>query len=414
MNEFNVLEMLEQTSGSNDKITILNNNANNKELVDLLDASLNAQRRYFVKKFDNTSHGVGIAPTHEQFMGLLRELETRCITGNAALTRVRDFFTSCNDMQVKWYTRVLKKDLKCNFGISSCKKAGINIHEFEVQLATDSNKCKKIESIVRSGVMVSPKLDGYRCLAVGIDGDFVLYTRNGNIYENFPIIEEALSTTFPKGSYVFDGEIMSDNFNAMQKSAFASKRGTTVGDVKYFIFDTIPYDEFIKNTFTTKYFDRYENLCKILLVDDELKNDLLQVVKHTYYNKIDEIRDVQHSFESIGYEGCMVNPNIPYYFGRKSNALLKFKSMLSQDCTVTDMYLGEKDSKYANTLGGFIVLQENNKKCGVGSGFSDDDRDTYWNNQHEYIGKTVEVKYQELGSDGRMRFPVMVKWRNDK
>ena len=38
--------------------------------------------------------------------------------------------------------------------------------KIKVMLATDSKKCKKLKEIISRGVYVSPKLDGFRCLAV--------------------------------------------------------------------------------------------------------------------------------------------------------------------------------------------------------------------------------------------------------
>ena len=42
---------------------------------------------------------------------------------------------------------------------------------------------------------------------------------------------------------------MSDDFQAMQQSAFASVRGTSVGDVKYHVFGLIPVSEWDLNEF---------------------------------------------------------------------------------------------------------------------------------------------------------------------
>jgi DNA ligase-1 len=49
-------------------------------------------------------------------------------------------------------------------------------------------------------------------------------------------------------------------------------------------------------------------------------------------------------------------------------------------------------------------------QCRVGSGFSDEQREAF----DKWIGKTIEVKYQEVTKDGMLRFPVFVRIRNDK
>jgi DNA ligase-1 len=110
----------------------------------------------------------------------------------------------------------------------------------------------------------------------------------------------------------------------------------------------------------------------------------------------------------------MLLPDIPYYLGKKSNKLLKLKTMQSQDCRVVGFYEGEKGTRNEGTLGGLELIQENEKTCNCGTGFSDEDRSYIWNNRSEFVGRIAEIKYQELTEDGVMRFPVFMRWRNDK
>jgi DNA ligase-1 len=84
--------------------------------------------------------------------------------------------------------------------------------------------------------------------------------------------------------------------------------------------------------------------------------------------------------------------------------------MLTMDCVVTGHYLGE--GKYENTLGGLIVQQENGKECRVGSGFIDQERDDILNDITNVVGRTIEVKYQNLSDDGVMRFPIFLRFRD--
>jgi DNA ligase-1 len=127
-----------------------------------------------------------------------------------------------------------------------------------------------------------------------------------------------------------------------------------------------------------------------------------------------EVLDRERQFTAEGYEGVIVNPDIPYYRGRSSNKMMKFKTMHSFDCKVVSVYAGDKGSKYQNTLGGLIVTQENGQQCGVGSGFTDAERDYIWNNPKDAIGRVAEIKFQELSQDKIMRFPIFMRWRNEK
>lgn len=414
MYELDILEQLEKTSGSKDKIALLKSHSSNKNLAELLDAALNFKRKFHIKKFDmpNNDEPDGDPADHHMFMYLLSTLESRKVTGNDAKDSVWNFFCDCDELQRKWYARVLKKNLQIGIDLSTVNKAGFNIPEFDVMLAKDGKESKKLEEIVKEGVYVSPKFDGYRCIAVCSHGEVTLYSRNGTEYENFPSIVETLSKTCIDSAFVLDGEIMSDDFNKMQQSAFASKRGTTVGDVKYLAFGWIPINEWQSGVFSMPTKQRLDNLGLFFNANPNMSN--VELVEQKLVHKVQDILDLEQHYLIMGYEGAMALPNIPYYLGKKTNRLMKFKTFHTQDCKVVGFYLGEADGKYAHTLGGLKLLQENGEKCDMGSGFSDEDRDYIWNHQDEFLGRTVEARYQELTPDNVMRFPTFVRWRNDK
>lgn len=407
MKELEILQQIKDASGKKDKRKILEENKDNKELGQLLDAALNFFRKYHIAKWDMPDAGDGVE--HGALNEMLHLLETRQVTGNAAKLSVEKFFSMCTAEQQEWYAKVLKKDLKIGISVDTAAKF-FDIPTFDVMLATDGKKCKKLDDIIPKGVYASPKLDGYRCLAVVKDGDVTLYSRNGSVYKNFPSIEESLSTLCKDTSVVLDGEIMSDDFQSMQQSAFASKRGTTVGDVKFHVFDYIPHKEWESGKFTTKKSDRYRYLEgmshafpeNITLVDHDLVSDKQAIL------------DLEVQYMALGYEGVMVVPDIPYYKGRKSNKLMKFKTMLSQDCEIIGFYEGTEGTRHEGRMGGIVVRQENGLECECGSGFSDADRDYMWNNKSEFLGRIAEIKYQELTNHNIMRFPIFVRWRNDK
>lgn len=411
MNEFDILEKISQVSGKNDKRSLLKDNKDNVRLGQLLDAGLNFFRKYYINKFDVLSFvdDSQEQDLHDEFMSLLSKLENREITGNDAKSQVEAFFQKCTSRQVEWYSKVLRKDFKMGVSVDSAAEH-FDIPTFDVMLATDGKKCKQLNKIISGGVFVSPKFDGYRCLAIIDNGEVKLYSRNGSEFTNFPTIQESLAKAFPNRSLVLDGEIMSDDFQAMQKSAFASKRGTTVGDVKYHVFDTIPMNEWKTGKFLTKKKDRY----LLLGLLSESFDDNVKLVEQGFVTELEKVLELERLFLANGYEGAMVVPDIPYYKGRSSNKLMKLKTMQTQDCRIIGHYLGELGTRLEGKLGGFEVEQENGQICRIGSGFSDDDREYMALNPDIWYNKYMEVKYQELSKDGIMRFPIFLRWRPDK
>lgn len=409
MTPFEIFEQLESTSGKNDKYQILKTHINNKELVELFDCVFNYTRRYYMKKWNSNLIKSQDKVSHQDFISLISQLESRTITGHSALHATEEFFSRCSEEQVKWYGRVLKQDLKVGVDIDSLIKCDYSIPKFEVQLAMDGRKCKKLSQLLEKGLYASRKLDGYRCIAICIDGHCTLYSRNGTIYENFPTIKNKLEEMLPNGEWVFDGEIMSDDFNSMQRTAFAAKRKTQVGDVKYHIFDFISHKEWTTNNFTLKYTERRQELEKAF---QSLQDPSFVLVTSIFVHSLEQIQELERDYIAEGYEGVICNPDICYYRGRPTNSMMKFKQFKSQDCIVIGFQIGT--GRNEDRLGNLIVRQENGEVCEVGSGFTDEERTWIWANQEKVKDSILEVKYQELTPDKIMRFPVKFRWRNDK
>lgn len=413
LNELDVLQRIYCESSKNAKIDILRSNRDNAKLSDLIDAALNYNKTYNINKIELDESTVTTSDEkdlHDEFMLLLNKLEKRVITGNIARSEISSFMNRCSNRQATWYMRVLRKDLKAGFSAETAVDAGFNVPIFDVMLAKDGKSCSKLKEIVDKGVYASPKFDGYRCLAVINEGKVTLYSRSGTEFENFPSIIDSLERSFPSSSIVLDGEIMSDDFQAMQKSAFASKRGTTVGDVKYFVFGYVPYKEWVSKVFTMKTSERLHELFNI----SKSFEDNVVLVDQKLINNLNDAYAYESECMSKGFEGAMLLPDIPYYLGKKSNKLLKLKTMQSQDCRVVGFYRGEDDSRNQDVLGGIEVVQENGVLCRCGSGFNDQDREYIWHNKDKFLGRIVEIKHQELTKDGTMRFPIFMRWRNDK
>jgi DNA ligase-1 len=400
------LDQLERVKGAKKK-ELLSKRSDDQELRDLLYQALSFERKFHIKKFSIAeTQELPLAGAHEKFIDLLDVLNSRTITGNAACEAVKGFLNKCNSQQQKWYSRIILKDLRCGVSVKTANDCGFDIPVFDVMLAKDGNLCKKLDTIVPQGVYVSPKLDGYRCIAISKGGNVTLHSRNGTAYDNFPDIVASLEAI--GGDFILDGEIMSDDFQSMQKSAFAATRGTTIGDVKFHVFGWIDVSEWESEEFTMTTTDRVQALESFF--EHEPVDDNIVMVEQNFVRRVDDIYNLEEHYLNSGYEGAMMIPaSMPYYKGRKSNALLKFKRVETMDAEVLDMYEGT--GRNEGRLGGLTVLQDNGNTCDVGSGFTDEDREWIWNNKDKVIGRIAELTYQEMTPDDIMRFPIFKRWR---
>ena len=94
-----------------------------------------------------------------------------------------------------------------------------------------------------------------------------LFSRNGREFLNFQSVKEALESALVGYSkpIVLDGEIISEDFQSVQRNAFADTRKTEIGTLSFHIFGAIDYDEFISGEFKQTAEIRLEQLRKVYL-----------------------------------------------------------------------------------------------------------------------------------------------------
>lgn len=257
--------------------------------------------------------------------------------------------------------------------------------------------------------LVSYKLDGYRCLVKS--GRAV--SRN-----NKPIANEYIRGLLSRPELDgFDGELMvPGGFNSVQ-SQVGSYSGRP--DFVYHVFDDFSYPEMKFSYRQRRVEERIRQLknfpAKVKLVPQWLVSTAAQV-SELYKEAVDS-----------GYEGLILrDPESPYKFGRstlKQGWMLKLKPELDMEVTIVGfeelMHNGDTSCKKlenlspGNMLGAFVCELTDGNTFRVGSGFTEQQRRDYWDQQARLFGATITVKYQELTQYGIPRFPVFLGFRHD-
>jgi len=111
-----------------------------------------------------------------------------------------------------------------------------------------------------------------------------------------------------------------------------------------------------------------------------------------------------------GYEGIMLKDTNAIYECKRSVAWLKLKPFIEVSLEVTN--LEEGTGKNVGRLGALVCSGQDDGKditVNVGSGFSDDLRDSVWGDRDSVIGQIVEVRADAVtqNQDGSysLRFP---------
>ena len=361
--------------------------------------------------------GPGISQV--DFDDILRSLESRSLTGNAMRDSIQ---VLCDSSKMEewndWYRRILIKDLRCGVTHKTINKhSTMKVPVFECMLADDS---KKHEKKLVGDVLIEPKLDGVRVVVIcDVDKDEVkLFSRNGKELLNFPEINKQFDDMMDQmsESMVFDGEVMSDDFQTLMREIHR-KGGAKTKDAKLNLFDCMPLYNFQDGscvdpiTERKKWLDGYTYGPNINLVEHvrmNLDNDEGQK-QFADYNKMCIDR---------GFEGIMVKPVGGIYECKRSTGWLKVKPFIEVSLKVVDTEEGT--GRNAGKLGALIVEGKDMDKfikTNVGSGLTDSDREEFWKAKDKLIGQIVEVRAdaitqnQDTKDEWSLRFPRFLRFR---
>jgi len=392
--------------------------ADNIRFFNGVGSALDGFRTFGVQKVPiSKKDGTGITQT--EFDDVLRQLEDRTLTGNAMKDVIQDLCDRSNMEQWNdWYRRILIKDLRCGVTHKTINKhSEMKVPVFECMLADDS---KKHEKKMTGEVYVEPKLDGVRVITIcDVDKDEVkMFSRNGKELNNFPKILEQFDSMLDQmsESMVFDGEIMSDDFQTLMREIHR-KGGAKTDDAILNVFDCLSLEEFKEgaspNTIKTRkiLLDQFKfgsNISKVEYVKMDLDDDDGQK-QFADYNKlcIDK-----------GFEGIMVKPIKGIYECKRSSLWLKVKPFIEVSLKVVDVEEGT--GRNVGKLGALVVEGKDMDKfikTNVGSGLTDTDRETFWKAKDKLIGQIVEVRAdaitqnQETTDEWSLRFPRFLRFR---
>jgi DNA ligase-1 len=331
-------------------------------------------------------------------------------------------------------------------GISSttvnkiCKGTDYEIPIFTCQLATNSEGRPEMKGTKR----LEPKLDGVRVL-MGVvpynnssSGDIVCYSRNGKVFENFYHIEQqvrknisqliaaaskvnGLSTGLLKQGFILDGEVVGNSFQELMRQA-RRKENVSAEDSVFHVFDVIPITDFKRGHWNTQLSKRIALLEAMQPAFDKMPNmellPHLQVDLDTHEGK-SQIDRYAKDMVAAGFEGIMIKNLEAPYICKRSTDWMKWKPTITVDLEVIGLEEGTGRNK--NRLGALVCNGVDDGKeitVNAGSGFSDAERDSLWEDRNLIVGRTVEIMADAItqNQDGTysLRFPRFIRFRDDK
>jgi hypothetical protein len=353
---------------------------------------------------------------------ILYRLASRELSGSAAKREVAFHLGDLSVASAELLKRVLTKDLRAGFGATLCNKIESTwVPVFDCMLAYPY-----AEKRVRNWpVAVETKLDGFRALAF-IDcraGVVRMLTRSGKEYTSFEHLKPELLRLGNKLRFgdealvVFDGEAVSGSFN--QTASEVRKKDVQCVDAVYHVFDVLPGSVFTSGSKAKQYMYRRQDVERLP------KDGTVRQLGLTLAYGFDEITKIYERNREQGLEGVIVKMLDGVYSLKRSYDWMKIKAEETLDLRVVGAFEGT--GKYLGRLGGLTVDYEG-VKVNVGSGFSDEQREEFWNaygcdttdnprlknSPSVLLGRTIEVQYHEVTPDGSLRHPRFVRFRGDK
>ena len=419
INSWEIIKELESNNSRLFKEDIIEKNLNYKEFQEGLAMCLDPLVTFGVKQVpESEKNGNGL--NWADFKNSANLLIERESTGHAARDLIIDLMNlSKEDQWNNWYRRILIKDLRC--GVSEktvnnvAKKMNLKfrVPVFSCMLAHDGAKHPKK---IKGDCLVEYKYDGVRVVAIVKKNKATLYSRNGKIFNNFAHIENALSKP-EYNNIVFDGEVMSDDFQALMKQVYR-KSGANTEDAYLALFDMLPLKEFNEGRSKLNSLERKQELNKLSKTfGSEIKLVDYEIINFDNEQGQEKFSEMNKEALEKGFEGLMIKPNDNYYECKRSHAWLKIKPFIEVTLKVIDIQEGT--GKHEGKLGAFSVEGEDDGKffsLSVGSGLTDEQRDNYWAAKDKLIGRLIEVRADAItksieGEHFSLRFPRFKSFR---
>ncbi len=369
--------------------------------------------------------------TLAQALDSLDFLSSRSITGNAAIEFLSALMSRVAAEDAKVIERIIEKDLKCG-----CSEATINkiwpglIPTYPVMLASQYEQ--KLIDRVEWPAFVQLKMDGMRFNAIVQNEVCTFRSRNGKHIDipstlfGAPFIEMARHYGC---NMVFDGELLAVDSSGVpldrktgngiiNKAVKGTMSEKEAASVRATIWDAIPLADFYVGSFDEPYRIRIAKLSNAL---SHMKHHqkqvghLVEFVDHYEVPSLDRAQRLFEKFLSQGQEGIILKTKDSIWEDKRSKGQIKFKGEF--ECDLRIVGWEEGTGKNVGRLGALVCETEEGKlQCGLGTGFTDKDRDTIG---REAVGKIVAVKYNAKITDKKtgihsLFLPVFVEIREDK
>lgn len=430
MNIYEILTTLAETSKTNVKASILQDNKDNNVLSTVFERALNPTVNYYIKKipiYPQISSEISLS----EAITMLDKLSNRTYTGGEGIQHLKNILSRVSSEDASIIERIIKRDLRCGVNTATVNKIWKDlIPEFPYMRCSSLSSSKIKTWDYSNGVISQLKADGrYNNGNKVKTGEVELLSRSGIPLPNekFTGVVDTLNQYFDDNTQTHgeflvmrDGKILDREIsNGIMTSI---SKGGDFGpgeEAVYLIWDQIPLSESLPgNKYHVKYSERLENLKRQCAQIPE-DHKYIQIIETRIVYNVDEAIEHFEEMLRLGLEGTVLKHPDAIWEDTTSKFQVKLKLEVDDvDLEIVGFNEGNGKNK---ELFGSILCRSGDGLLEVNySGFKDAVRKEISANREQLIGTILTGKSNSIMKpkkvDGlySLFLPRFKELRNDK
>lgn len=437
---YEIIQQLNQENGSNYKMAVLREHADNELL-----------QRVLKMTYDKVAFTYGITSSTVDIDDIMIGGETsgmgafdptdmeldhatiildeyfakRKFTGHDARDAYRDLLYACDHETSQIVMGIINRDLRINMGRSNINKVfkGLIVKPVYMRCGLFGEKTKS--KINPRGAFTQLKADGtYRDFTVE-NGAILCNSRSGEVYD-YPLINEDMDD-YPDGHYIGELTVVQAGKplnraigNGMIKSMELPEDARIVLD----LWDYVTLEEYTdaanKIKGKTPYHERFAKLEEIVGASyDSSVMSTIRIIETHRTETVAEALQLCIGWMEDGLEGAIYKDADAIFRDGTSPQQLKLKLEVDADVRIVGFKPGTIGTKREGKIGSIEFATDDGKVKGFASGFTDAELDDMDGRRDEIMGMIMEVTCNDI-TKGRsndhyaLSHPRFVELRSDK
>ena len=427
---FDLITRIGANPGKNDKQSMLK--AHGFE-GDELDAFKNilllcySPRYRFGMSYVSPPVNVGVETDIAPFFALAEDLNSRNVTGDAAVNAVKAMLEKVTADTGELIRRVIHKDMRAGFGASTINKVFPKLIPEHAYMRCSLPKEVKFDKWEWDrGVFAQLKSDGTFQSATIVGGVVTIESRSGEIMPNesvADIVEVLLATGLD--NFRMEGELTVVRLSTGETLPRGEGNGIINsvrqgGDIdaglgiQYTVWDCISLADGTRDE--SEYETRFAALSKLFNV----ASSPVALAETERVHSLAAAWGVFQRYVKMGLEGAIIKrPTMPWVDGTSKNQA-KLKTEFQAEYEITGFIEGKKGKKTENTFGALTYKSKDGVVRGSVSGIKDDIRDKIDADRESYIGGIITIEANALTQNRNepdhwaLSHPRFIEVRTDK